>query len=41
MPNAQLTNPKGAGYFDAAIEGGYTLDFEIDTTCLLYTSRCV
>jgi hypothetical protein len=32
MPNAQLTNPKGAGYFDAAIEGGYTLDFEIDTT---------
>ena len=31
MPNAELTNPKGAGYFNAAIEGGYTLDFEIDS----------
>jgi hypothetical protein len=31
MPNAQLTNPKGAGYFNAAIEGGLNLDFEIDS----------
>ena len=32
MPNAQLTNPAGAGYYDAVIEGGLSLDFEIDST---------
>ena len=31
MPNAQLTNPKGAGYYNAAIEGGLNLDFEVDS----------
>lgn len=31
MPNAQLTNPAGAGYFDAVVEGGLSLDFEIDS----------
>ena len=30
MPNAQLTNPAGAGYYDAVVDGGLTLDFEID-----------
>ena len=32
MPNAQLTNPAGAGYYDAVVDGGLTLDFEIDST---------
>jgi hypothetical protein len=31
MPNAQLTNPAGAGYFDAVTEGGLSLDFQIDS----------
>ena len=30
MPNSQLTNPAGAGYFDAVTEGGLKLDFVID-----------
>lgn len=30
MPNAQLTNPADAGYFNAAVEGGLSLDFKID-----------
>ncbi len=30
MPNAQLTNPKGAGYFDIFQNGALTLDFEIN-----------
>ena len=32
MPNAQLTNPAGAGYFDAAVIGSLMLEVEIAST---------
>jgi hypothetical protein len=32
MPDAQLTNPTGAGYYNLVQNGGLILDFEIDST---------